>query len=413
MKLVSSLALAAALLSAGFATPAFAKEKPAATPASPLNDLSKEFRIPAAAVQKALQAKDYAAASAALPAAEAAATKPGDKYYAGLFRYQVSVAMKDDKGATAGVQAMLMSGVAPPEQAGTLNMHLGREAYFAKDYAKSATYLAEAIRVGKPTPETYILAADVNFKQKQYPAGLAYAEQAVAAQKALGQPVSEDWYNRGLAGAYNAKLPSETVKWSTLLVKAYPTATNWRSSLVLYRDSKSLDPQITLDIYRLMRATKSIAGERDYYDYAAIASERGLPGEAKAVVDMAISSDAKLATSKNLAELRAASSPKIAADLASLPASERAATGAPTGRGAMNTADAYLSYGQDAKAIPLYRLALKKGGVDVDAANTRLGIALARSGDKEGARAAFTAVKGARAEIAGLWMIFLDVPAAA
>lgn len=113
MKLVSSLALAAALLSADFATPAFAKEKPAATPASPLNDLSKEFRIPAAAVQKALQAKDYAAASAALPAAEAAATKPADKYYAGLFRYQVSVAMKDDKGATAGVQAMLMSGVAP------------------------------------------------------------------------------------------------------------------------------------------------------------------------------------------------------------------------------------------------------------------------------------------------------------
>ena len=198
-----------------------------------------------------------------------------------------------------------------------------------------------------------------------------------------------------------------------MLVKAYPTATNWRSALVLYRDSKPLDPQITLDVYRLMRATKSIAGERDYYDYAAIASERGLPGEAKAVVDMAVVSDAKLATSKNLAELRAAANPKIAADMASLPASEKAAAGAPTGRGAMSTADAYLSYGQDTKAIPLYRLALQKGGVDVDAANTRLGIALARSGDKEGARAAFAAVKGTRAEIAGLWTIFLDVPPAA
>jgi tetratricopeptide (TPR) repeat protein len=409
VKLVSNLALAAALVSAAIAVPVVAKEKPAAAAAAPLQDLSKEFRVAAQGVQKSLQAKDYAAANTALPAAEAAATKPADKYFVGLFRYQIGAGLKDDKSQTVGVQAMLDSGVAPAEQAGPLNLHIGREAYFAKDYTKALTYLAEAIRLGKAAPETYILAADVSFKQKQFPTGLAYAEQAIAAQKATGQPVAEDWYNRGLGAAYNAKLPAETVKWSSMLVRAYPTATNWRSALVLYRDSKALDPQITLDIYRLMRATKSIAGERDYYDYAAIASERGLPGETKAVVDLAVVSDAKLATSKNLAELRSAATPKIAADLASLPASEKAANTAPTGKAAMNTADAYLSYGQDAKAIPLYRLALQKGGIDVDAANTRLGIALARTGDKEGARAAFATVKGVRAESAGLWTIFLDV----
>ena len=57
VKLVSSLALAAALVSAVVAVPAFAKEKPAVAPASPLQDLSKEFRIAAQPVQKALQAK--------------------------------------------------------------------------------------------------------------------------------------------------------------------------------------------------------------------------------------------------------------------------------------------------------------------------------------------------------------------
>ncbi len=413
MKLVSSLALAAALVTAAVAVPAIAKEKAPAAAPSPLLDLSKEFRAPAGAVQKALGAKDFAAAAAAMPAAEAAATKPADKYYAGLFRYQLSSGLKDDKGMTAGILAMLNSGVAPAEQAGALNLHLGRDAYFTKDYAKAGTYLAEAIRIGKVTPDTYIIAADANFKQKLFPAGLAYAEQGIAAQKATGQPVQEDWYNRGLAAAYNAKLPLETVKWSSMLVQAYPTATNWRSALVLYRDSKALDPQITLDVYRLMRATKSIAGERDYFDYAAIANERGLPGETKAVVDLAIASDAKLATSKNLAELRSTAAPKIAPDHASLPASEKAAAAAPTGRGAMNTADAYLSYGEDAKAIALYRLALQKGGVDADAVNTRLGIALARSGDKDAARAAFASVKGVRAEIAGLWTIFLDVAPAA
>ena len=411
LKSLTNLALAAAL-SAGFVSaPALAqKDKGKAAAATPLQDLSKEFRVAAQPVQKALQAKDFAAASAGLPAVDAASTKPADKYYSGLFRYQIAANAKDDKGLTAGVQAMLDSGVAPAEQIGVLSLHMGREAYFAKDYTRAQTFLTQALASGKRAPDALILAADVNFKQKQYQQGLALAEEAIAAQKAAGQPVTEDWYNRGLAAAYNAKLGPESVKWSSMLVRAFPTATNWRSALVLYRDSKALDPQITLDLYRLMRETRSIAGERDYFDYAAIASERGLPGETKAVVDMAVTSDAKLATSKNLAELRAAASPKIAGDLASLPASEKSAAAAPTGRPAMNTADAYLSYGQDAKAIPLYRLALQKGGIDADAVNTRLGIALARSGDKEGARAALQSVKGIRAEVAGLWLLHLDVP---
>ena len=78
-------------------------------------------------------------------------------------------------------------------------------------------------------------------------------------------------------------------------------------------------------------------------------------------------------------------------------------------RVASATADAYLAYGQDAKAIALYKTALTKGGVDVDAVNTRMGIAMVRSGDKVGARTAFMAVKGAaRTEIAAFWMLWLD-----
>jgi len=411
VKTFVNLALAAALAGGLVAAPATAQRnketKPAATP---LSNLSKEFRAAAQPVQKALQAKDFAGAGAALGAAEAAATQPADKYYAGLFRYQVAANTQDQKGMTAGVETMLASGLAPADQVGALHTHLGREAYFAKDYAKAQTHLSQGLAAGKRSPETLILLADVNFKQKQFQQGLTLAEEAVTTQKASGQPVTEDWYNRGLAAAYNAKLMPEAVKWSSMLVRAYPTPSNWRSVLVLYRDAKAQDPQMALDIYRLMKLTKSIAGERDYYEYAAIASERGLPGETKAVVDTAVASDAKLATSKNLSELRTMASPKIAADLASLPASERAAANAATGRQALSTADAYLSYGQDAKAIPLYRMAIQKGGIDTDVANTRLGIALARTGDKEGARAAFQAVKGARAEIAGLWMLYLDAP---
>ncbi len=411
MKLVSHLALSGALALGLVVAPAVAKDKPAAAAAAKAPNLSKEFRVAVIPVQNAVKAKDFATAAAGIAAAEAAATTPDDKYYAGLFRYQISVAQKDDAGTTAGIKAMLASGVAPPEQQAQLNSQLGQTAYFSKDYAGALTYINEAIRLGTKQPDIFIMGADASFKTKQFSPGLALAEQGIAAQKASGQPVPQDWYQRALAGAYNGKQPVEMVKWSGELVRAYPTRENWRSALVLYRDSRPMDPQIVLDIYRLMRATSSIDGERDFFDYASIASDRGLPGEAKSVAEEGLASGKVPAGSRNLTEIRTGAAAKTAADLASLPASERAAANAATGKPAMSTADAYLGYGQYAKAAPLYRLALQKGGIDADAANMRLGIALARSGDKEGARAAFAAVKGVRSDLAAFWTFYLDAPA--
>ena len=54
---------------------------------------------------------------------------------------------------------------------------------------------------------------------------------------------------------------------------------------------------------------------------------------------------------------------------------------------------------------------MQKGGVDADTVNTRLGIALANSGDKAGAQAAFDTVKTEpRPGIAGLWLAYLASP---
>ena len=80
---------------------------------------------------------------------------------------------------------------------------------------------------------------------------------------------------------------------------------------------------------------------------------------------------------------------------------------------AAQTAEAYLSQGNYAKAAELYRTALSKGGVNADEVNTRLGIALANGGDKAGAQAAFAAVKGQpRADIAALWTTWINASAA-
>ena len=55
----------------------------------------------------------------------------------------------------------------------------------------------------------------------------------------------------------------------------------------------------------------------------------------------------------------------------------------------------------------MYRQALAKGA-DKNVANLRLGEALARSGDKAGATAAFNAVTGPQAEVAKFWLVYVQ-----
>ena len=408
MKLVSSLALGAALMLGAAPNVALAaKEKPAAAPSM---TLSKEFRAAAGPAQAAIKANP-AGADAAVTAAETAATTPDDKFVAAQLRLQVGGATKNQAMQQKAVIAMLSSGSAlASADAPKLNFYAGQFAYLANDFPRAIQYLTEADRLGYKPPEqdTYLLLAESNFKTNNVPLGLTFVDKAVAAKRAAGGKAPEAWYQRAASVAYKAKLNSESAKWTREQVRAYPSVDNWRSALVVYRDGATRDGNLNLDIFRLMRLTKSLAGERDYYEFASLATERGLPGEAKSIIDEGMATSAIPASSRALTELRGMASAKIAGDQASLAAAEKQAAASATGRVASATADAYLGYGQDAKAIALYRTALTKGGVDTDAVNTRLGIALARTGDKAGARTAFSAVKGARADIAAFWLLWLD-----
>ena len=64
--------------------------------------------------------------------------------------------------------------------------------------------------------------------------------------------------------------------------------------------------------------------------------------------------------------------------------------------------------GDYAKAVELYRQAEGQAGVDANLVNMHLGMALARSGDKAGAAAAFKKVSGPNAQIAQYWTIYLN-----
>src|SRR3546814_12237310 len=91
---------------------------------------------------------------------------------------------------------------------------------------------------------------------------------AIKIQSAGNRPVPESWYLRGLKHAFDAKMVPQSLDFSRALVAAYPTVQNWRDALLVRSDLGQLDPAATLDLLRLLRGSKALAGERDYYAFA-------------------------------------------------------------------------------------------------------------------------------------------------
>jgi hypothetical protein len=418
---VSKLALVLALAAGvGMSSPSLAqknKKDAAAQQGGWSPQLGKAFRNAAAPLQKAIQAKDYATAKSLLPAAEAAAQAPDEKFVLGQFKLQVATGTNDQASQAAAVNEMISSGAGPADMKGQLLFYQGQFAYKANNFPLAVQALSAAQQAGyttkdangQPTQDLNLLLAESYFKANQVQQGLATLDRAIQAEKAAGRKPPQEWYGRAASMAYKAKLMPEVSKWTRAQVVDYPTTENWRSALVIFGDANHFDDQTQLDLMRLQRAAGALAGERDYYEYAVLADKVGLPGEAKAVVDEGKAKGAFNASSKAINEIGASAGAKVAADKASLAAAEKSAASAANGRAALGTADAYYGYGDYAKAAALYRLALQKGGVDANTVNLRLGMALARAGQTAEAKQALAQVTtGPRAEIAKFWTLWVD-----
>lgn len=408
MKVVSKAALGLALALgtvslAALPAQAQKKEKEAK---GPQFKLSKEFRAAMAPVDAAAKANNPAGVLSAAAGVEAAATTPDEKYVLNQYRLDAAIKAKDTKAQSQALEAMLATGLVPAAEVPKFQFYLGKFAYEANDLAKAETSLNAAATGGYSSTDLFLTQSQLYSKLNRTPQSLAALEKAIAAEKAAGQAVPEDWYKFGLSQAYKSKDNAATAKWAGMHLAAFPTPQNWRQSLVIYRDSGQLGRKIELDLFRLMRATNSLAGEKDFYDYAYVANQDGLPGEAKGAIDLLKAKGP--VTNRGINELYTEVSSKVAADKASLATEEKRAGSAANGLIAAGTANAYLGYGEYAKAVPLLQTALSKGGVDADEVNTRLGIALAMSGQKEEAKKAFANVKGPRTGVAQFWITWLS-----
>lgn len=412
MKSISTLAVGVALAlgAVSLAAPvqAVAKDSAKESKASKYKPkFSKEAQPKLAALQKAMDGTDEAAYQAALAAAKAAAQNADDKFVIGQFQLNHAIKVNDEAEKLAAIEAMIQSGGAAQEDLGTLYQNLGGLAFNAKDYPKAEGAFRKQLELQPSNQEVMNNLAATLIQQKKTGEAIALVEQRITSAKAANQPVAEAVYKQALGLAYETGSP-RSVELSRELVAAYPTTENWRNALLIYRELKNPTGDANLDFLRLMRVTKSLDGERNYYELADAANMKGLPGEAKAVLDEGAAAKAFDPNKAIFKELLASTGGKIKEDRASLAPLETKARAAASGTLALNTGDAYFGYGDYAKAVELYKVAMQKGSIDANLANSHLGMAYALAGQKAEAEAAFKAVTGPRTDLAAYWLLWLS-----
>jgi hypothetical protein len=406
-------ALVAAFLISAVAVPSAAavQQKPAPA-ASTIPPVSKAAQPKLVALEKAVKENRAAEVPALAAAALAVATTPSDRYYAYRLQLPSLAAANNAAALLPALEGVLATGLATGEELASLTLLSAKLNYNkgATDTAAAtlaATRAAEAIQLSPNNGEAHYIHGLVQNRAKKPAEAVASLQKAQALWAAAGKPADQSVSDQLFAIAYNARLPVAR-ELALNNVKTAPTAKNWRAAIKIAGEASNLQAPDKVDLFRLQRATSSFEGEGDYYPYLDALLTRGLPGEAKAVLDEAFTANKLDRNKATWKDMHSAASARVAADRASLAAGEKAALSAATARPALATGDAFMSYGDYAKAAALYRAALGKGGVDADLANLRLGIALARSGDKAGATTALNAVKGNRGNIAQLWLVYLQ-----
>ena len=409
MKAISTFAIAVSMLAGGavIATPAVAQKnkKEAAQPAGP--QLSKEERAALIPLQTAVQAKDFATAATLVPAAQAAAKGADARHILAGLQLQMALGNNDQAGQAAAIEAMLASGRVAQQDQARLYRALSGLYTNLKQPERASAALQRLGQLEPNSTDVILLQAEADARANKHGEAVAGIERAIAAEKAAGRAVPENWYKRALRFAYEAKRQQDTMRVGQALLAAYPTPENWRDVLTIYRQQANLDKAAETDLLRLLRAAKAMKGESDFYTLASNLNNAGFPGEAKAVLDEG--GQAKLInTNKDFFRaLLNTTNSRVTEDRASLPSLATKANAAADGKLALSTADAFLGYRDYARAAELYRLALRKGTVDSNLVNTRLGMALALAGQRAEAEAAFRAVTGNRAQIAQFWMLWL------
>lgn len=409
------LCVGVAIATVGLMSMASAQDAPQAAPAAAEcvgdGDFSKGIRKQLGAAQEAVKDRDWAGVISKVGEADAD-TKPKtafDEFWIHRFRGNAYTGLKEyDKAAQEFVVIADSPCLKVEDKAEHLKL-ITRIYAQLENYPKVIEFGNRALQIA-PDADISSYVAQSYYLNKDFSNARRVMSELVDQLEKQGKQPDEQNLRIIQGACTQMKDDACALQQFERLVKYYPKPEHWHNIIILLsQDPKSTDKH-QLNVMRLAMHLDAMKVGRMYAENAQIALDQGLPGESQSMLEKGF--DQNLFTDKATADYgkRVLAAAKTAAvtDKATLAQQDVAARANKAGNADVRLGAAYLSYGDNAKAIEAIQRGMAKGGVkDPAEANMLLGIAQLRSGNKPDAAKAFQAVNGDAMmnRLAKLWLL--------
>jgi len=391
---------------------AMAATKPAVNPACGTDKLSKKLEKPLGEAQKAQAAKDWSAMVSHVAEAEAAEPEPTeyDKFWIHELRGIANAYLKQNAPAVTDLEAAYKSPCMPEgDEKLRREKLLMQLAYQDKNYDKAIEYGSKAYKMPGGESEVGMFLGNAYYVKDDFENTRRVMSDVIATMESKGQTPDEQTYRILQSACIGLKDNACVVDLLEKLVVTHPKQQYWEQLIdSMLRLSKS--DTTSLNVWRFADGAGAMFDGSNYIEMAQLAMAAGLPGEAESILDKGTKKGVFTSDRDKEHATRIAADAKqaVALDKSTLDKQDASARAKPTGEADVKLGAAYLSYGDNAKAIEALQRGIGKGGVkNPDDAGLLLGIAYVRSGNAAEASKAFGTVTKdpTMMHIAKLWQM--------
>ncbi|MFJ1209783.1 tetratricopeptide repeat protein [Burkholderia pyrrocinia] len=367
-------------------------------PALPADALRPDVAKPLAAAQELYRAHKYRDALAKIAQAAAVPNRtPYETYMVEEMRGAAAMAAGDSGTAAQAYETVLNSGRLSGEDEQRTTAALAGIYFQQKNYPLAIRTAQRYLKAGGTDPEMRTLLTQSYYLSNDCAPVVSQLKASTDAQANGGHAPDEGQLQMLATCAQKVKDGSAYRGALGLLVAYHPSPAYWDEMVTAIRGNPGYLSSLDLDIYRLRRATGSLATADAYMEMTQLALVAGSPAEGKQVIDQGFASgvlgkDAQADREKRLQALAAKRAQ---------PGGDAATPAAPIDAG-MNLVFA----GHAQQGLPMMEQAIAKGGLEhPDAARLRLGEAYYVAGQKTRAVQVLRTVKGAdgSGDLARLW----------
>ena len=369
---------------------------------------------PLASARSLLAAHSYAKAMAAVRAADAV---PGKTAHETAVIEQMRAAIAQQSGDTAtaahAYQQLLDSGAVTGGEAQKLMQGEVSIAYAQHNYPNVVYWADRYLKAGGTDPAMRTSLIQGYYLQGKYADAARLQMAQIQAETHGGKPPREEQLQ--LLYSCQQHLNDKIGQLVTIkqLVTYYPKPDYWLNVIDNLRTKPGFSDRLLLDIYRLEFSLGLVNKPAEAMEYAELALQAKLPGEAKKVVDASfagglLGTGAEAPRHQRLKALVDKSYDGMKVQLGHEDAD--AATDH-DGNRLLGLGETYVSYGDFTHGIPMMEKALQKDDLrHPEDAKLQLGLAYWQSGDKRRAIAELRTVGGTEgvADLAQLWILRIN-----